>query len=67
MSGFTSLLIVFQSSQDDGRMIVKGCMQWNLDSHVKTSAACLVKFEPLTFSKMKEHLTHFSVEVLSSL
>ena len=26
---FTSLSTVFQSYQDDGRMIMKGCVQWN--------------------------------------
>ena len=26
----TSFLTVFQSYQDDGRMIMEGCMQWNL-------------------------------------
>ena len=26
---FTSFLIVFQSYKDDGRLIVKGCVQWN--------------------------------------
>ena len=26
---FTSFLTVFQSHQDDGRMIMKRCMQWN--------------------------------------
>ena len=27
--GFTSFLTVFQSYQDDGKLIIKGCMQWN--------------------------------------
>ena len=27
--GFTSFLTVFQSYQDDVRMIMKGCVQWN--------------------------------------
>ena len=27
---FTSFSIVFQSYQDDGQMIMKGCAQWNL-------------------------------------
>ena len=27
---FTSFSTVFQSYQDDGRMIMKGCVQWNL-------------------------------------
>ena len=26
---FTSFSTVFQSYQDDGRMIMKGCVQWN--------------------------------------
>ena len=26
---FTSFSTVFQSYQDDGRMIIKGCVQWN--------------------------------------
>ena len=26
---FTSFLTVFQSYQDDGWMIMKGCVQWN--------------------------------------
>ena len=26
---FTSFSTVFQSYQDDGRMILKGCVQWN--------------------------------------
>ena len=26
---FTSFLTLFQSYQDDGRMIMKGCVQWN--------------------------------------
>ena len=26
---FTSFLTVFQSYQDDVRMIMKGCVQWN--------------------------------------
>ena len=29
MNGFTSLWAVFQSCQDDGRVIMKGCVQWN--------------------------------------
>ena len=67
MSGFTSLLTVFQSSQDDGRMILKGCMQWDPDNYMKTSAARLVKFEPLTIRKMSKLLTDCGVEVLSSV
>ena len=27
---FTSFSTVFQSYQDDGQMIKKGCVQWNL-------------------------------------
>ena len=27
--GFTSFSTVFQSYQDNGRVIIKGCMQWN--------------------------------------
>ena len=27
---FMSLSIVFQSYQDDGQVIMKGCVQWNL-------------------------------------
>ena len=26
---FTSFLTVFQSYQDDGQMIMKGCVQWS--------------------------------------
>ena len=26
---FTSFSTVFQSYQDDGRLIMKGCVQWN--------------------------------------
>ena len=29
MCDFTSFSTVFQSYQDDGRMIMKGCVQWN--------------------------------------
>ena len=29
---FTSYLTVFQSYQDDGRSIIKGCVQWNHSS-----------------------------------
>ena len=28
---FTSFSTVFQSYQDDGSVIMKGCVQWNLD------------------------------------
>ena len=27
--GFTSFLTVFQSYQDDGRLMMLGCVQWN--------------------------------------
>ena len=30
MCDFTSFSIVFQSYQDDGRLIMKGCVQWNV-------------------------------------
>ena len=31
---FTSFLTVFQSYQDDGQVIMKGCVQWNPVLHL---------------------------------
>ena len=37
--GFYVLSTVFQSYQDDGRVIVKGCVQWNPVYDVKNSTS----------------------------
>ena len=41
---FASFSTVFQPYQDDGRMIVKGCMQWNPFTVEKVSPRAGLEF-----------------------
>ena len=44
---FYVLSTVFQSYQDDGRLIMKGCAQWNTFTVEKTSPRAGIKVGPL--------------------
>ena len=44
MDDFTSLSSVFHSYQDDERLIMKGCVQWNLFTVEKNSPRAGLEF-----------------------
>ena len=44
---FTSFSTVFQSYQDDGQMIMKGCVQWNPFAVEKISPRSGIEPRPL--------------------
>ena len=44
---FTSFLTVFQSYQDNGWMIIKGCVQWNSFTAEKVSSRVRIELGPL--------------------
>ena len=48
--------VIFQSYQDDVRMIMKGCMQWNPIYVEKISPRA--RLEPGTTGSVGQHLTH---------
>ena len=45
--GFTFFSTVFQSYQDDGRLIMKGCVQWNLFTVEKIWPGAGIELSPL--------------------
>ena len=40
---FTPFSAVFQSYQDDGQIIMKGCVQWNPFTGEKISVSCMAQ------------------------
>ena len=44
---FTAFSTVFQSYQDDGQMIMKGCVQWNPFTVEKISPRVRIELGPL--------------------
>ena len=53
---FTSILTVFQSYQDDGRMIMKGCVQWTPFTLEKISPRAGI--EPGTARSLGQRLSY---------
>ena len=44
---FTSFLTVFESYQDDGRLVIKGCVQWSSSTVEKISPRAGIQLGPL--------------------
>ena len=63
--GCPSFSAVFQSYQDNGRMIMKGSVQWNPFTVEKNSPRARLEFE--TSRSLGERLTHRATGVLSTL
>ena len=58
---FYGLLIVFQTYQDDGRVIMKGCVQWNPVYGWKNLILPTAGLGPGTAKSAGKHLNYYVI------